>query len=55
MIHGNPKRIDFHAKMEDTIRCDSCLEFIEGAAVNVYVEDKHSDTDLGTWHRECEP
>ena len=55
MILGNPKRIDFHALLEDTIRCDSCLELIEGAAVNAYVENECSDTDLGTWHRECEP
>mgnify|MGYP001620107533 FL=1 len=55
MRHGNAKRINFHALLEDTIRCDSCLQLIEGAAINAYVENGYSDTDIGTWHRGCEP
>ena len=53
--HGNAKRINFHALLEDTIRCDSCQELIEGAAVNAYVDGEDSQVDIGTWHRECEP
>ena len=55
MRHGNAKRINFHALLEDTIRCDSCQELIEGAAVNAYVDGEDSQVDIGTWHRECEP
>ena len=55
MNNGNARRIDFHALLEDTIRCDSCLQLIEGAAINAYVENGYSDTDIGTWHRGCEP